>query len=318
MSRASAAGRFAPSPSGPLHVGNLRTALLAWLFARSAGASFLLRIDDLDAERSRVEHEVGQLEDLRSLGLDWDGEPLRQSTRIGRYADAYQRLSDAGLLYPCWCTRAEIREAARAPHGFGVEGTYPGTCRALTAAERRSRERGSRPPAWRLDAGEHPVTVLDRLHGEQTAVVDDFVVWRGTPLDAAGSCPAYNLAAVVDDAEQQVGEVVRGDDLLATTPRQALLATLLDLPVPVYAHVPLVLGPDGQRLAKRHGAVSLRDQRRHGVSVPALVGWMAHTAGLAAPGEQLTPAELVGRFDPSALARVPTTFVDPTLSAAGG
>jgi len=291
-----------------LHLGNLRTALLAWLFARSAGAPFLLRIEDLDADRSGREHETAQLEDLRAIGLDWDAEPLRQSNERRRYEDAWRRLSEAGLLYPCWCTRAEIRDAASAPHGTGVDGAYPGTCRGLSAAERRSRELGSRPPAWRLNAQGQVMTVLDRLHGEYTSVVDDFVVWRGDPGDARQSTPAYNLAVVVDDGEQEVGEVVRGDDLLATTPRQAYLASLLGLPVPRYAHVPLVLGKDGRRLAKRHGAVTLADQRDAGVEIPAVVGWLASSAGLAAAGVRLRPPDLIAGFDPARLGRRPTTF----------
>src|SRR5680860_1859007 len=146
-------GRFAPSPSGPLHLGNLRTALLAWLFARSAGSEFLLRIEDLDPARSRPEHEAGQLTDLRAIGIDWDGEPVRQSQRTALYRDAVARLEQAGQVYPCWCTRAEIRAAAEAPHGPLPGGSYPGTCRRLTSSERSERERiAGRPPSLRLDA----------------------------------------------------------------------------------------------------------------------------------------------------------------------
>ncbi len=315
MHQTAPTGRFAPSPSGPLHVGNLRTALLAWLFARSAGASFLVRIEDLDAERSRREHEAGQLADLRELGLDWDGAPARQSERVGLYRAALEQLRRSDLLYPCWCTRAEIREAVRAPHGGDVHGAYPGTCRDLGSLARRARERGSRPPSWRLDARGREMSVIDRLHGRLTAVVDDFIVWRGDPDGAEGSACAYNLAVVVDDAEQGVGEVVRGDDLLASAPRQALLATLLDRPVPAYAHVTLVLGPDGRRLAKRHGAVTLAEQRRAGVDVPALVGWMAASVGLAEPGERLSADELRARFDPARLTRAPSTFAGEPIAA---
>ncbi len=311
MASAPPTGRFAPSPSGPLHLGNLRTALLAWLFARSAGARFLVRIEDLDAERCRPEYEAAQIADLRAVGIDWDGEPVRQSARLERHRDAVQRLLGLGLLYPCWCTRAEIRKATTAPHGAAAEGAYPGTCRRLSAGERRLRERGSRPPAWRLDAEGRELTVTDRLHGRITAVVDDFVVWRGDPGGRDGSAPAYNLAVVVDDAEQGVGEVVRGDDLLETTPRQALLATLLDVPVPAYAHVPLVLGPDGRRLAKRHAAATLGEQLAAGATIEAVVGWMAASVGLAAPGERVGAAELLPRFDPSRLSPEPTTFRCP-------
>jgi glutamyl-tRNA synthetase len=292
-------GRFAPSPSGRLHLGNLRTALLAWLFARSGGGRFLLRIEDLDRARSRPEHERTQLEDLRALGLDWDGEPLRQSRRGERYREALDRLAADGRVYPCWCTRAEIRASSEAPHGPLPEGAYPGTCRRLSAAERARRERSGRPAALRLDARLELVEFDDRLHGRISGVVDDFVLWRGD------DGPAYQLAVVVDDADQQVGEVVRGDDLLDSTPRQLLLARLLGLRAPSHAHVPLVLGPDGRRLAKRHGDVTLE----HHTPERALT-WMASSLGLAAPGERVErPAQLLGRFDPAALPRTPTTLL---------
>jgi glutamyl-tRNA synthetase len=296
-------GRFAPSPSGPLHLGNLRTALLAWLFARSAGSRFLVRIEDLDRERSRPEHERSQLRDLHAIGVDWDGEPVRQSTRTDLYRTALDRLGDGSRVYPCWCTRAELRAAAEAPHGPVPDGAYPGTCRGLSAAQRRRRERAAgRPPSWRLDARGEMVGFEDRLHGRIDGAVDDFVLWRwdGTP--------AYNLAVVVDDADQGIGEVVRGDDLLDSTPRQLLLYRLLGLPEPAHAHVPLVLGPDGARLAKRHGAVALADRAALGESPAAAVSWMAAGLGLAEPGEAVTAARLVERFDPAALPREPTVF----------
>jgi glutamyl-tRNA synthetase len=298
-------GRFAPSPSGALHVGNLRTALLAWLFARSAGARFLVRVEDLDPGRSRREHETGQLADLAAIGLDWDGPVERQSERRELHRAALARLRDKGRVYPCWCTRAEIREAASAAHGPLPEGAYPGTCRRLTAAERAEREASGRPPALRLDAHEQRIAFEDRLHGHVEGVVDDLVLWRNDDT------PAYNLAVVVDDGDQDVGEVVRGDDLLETTPRQLLIARLLGLPAPSYAHVPLVLGPDGSRLAKRHGAVTLADLHAARGWEPAdALGWMAESLGLAEPGERVTPALLESRFSPRRLPREPTTFSD--------
>src|SRR3954471_15059543 len=169
-------GRFAPSPTGVLHVGNLRTALLAWLFARSQGARFLMRIEDLDTGRVRREFEAQQLADLRAIEIDWDGEAVRQSERQELYADALGRLERAGVLYRCWCTRAEIREAASAAHGPRPEGAYPGTCRELTAAEVAEREAGGRPPAWRVRGGGAQVTFVDRVCGGTTGEVDDFVV----------------------------------------------------------------------------------------------------------------------------------------------
>jgi glutamyl-tRNA synthetase len=285
-------GRFAPSPTGVLHVGNLRTALLAWLFARSQGARFLMRIEDLDTGRVRRELEAQQLADLRAIGIDWDGAAVRQSERQELYAAALERLDAAGLLYRCWCTRAEIREAASAAHGERPEGAYPGTCRELTAAEVAEREASGRPPAWRVRAGAARVTFSDRLCGETSGEVDDFVVRRN---DGAY---AYNLAVVVDDADQGIGEVVRGADLLDSTPRQLWLGEQLGLPGgwgPSYAHVPLMLGPDGARLAKRHGAVTLADRAALGQSPEDVRRELLAPFGL---GDCVTMQELVTHFDP--------------------
>jgi glutamyl-tRNA synthetase len=283
-------GRFAPSPTGVLHVGNLRTALLAWLFARSQGARFLMRVEDLDTGRVRREYEAQQLGDLRAIGLDWDGPVVRQSERQELYAAALERLDEAGLLYRCWCTRAEIREAASAAHGPLPEGAYPGTCRELSASEAAEREATGRPPAWRVRAQDARVTFTDRLCGETTGVVDDFVVRRN---DGAY---AYNLAVVVDDADQGIGEVVRGADLLDSTPRQLWLGERLGLPAPRHAHVPLMLGPDGARLAKRHGAVTLADRAALGQSPEDVRSELLEPFGL---GGYDTMEELVTHFDPA-------------------
>ena len=285
-------GRFAPTPSGPLHIGNLRTALVAWLFARSAGSRFLLRIEDLDAGRARPEHEAVQLADLAAIGLDWDGPVVRQSERGDRYAAAIALLD----TYPCFCTRAEIREAASAPHGPLPEGAYPGTCRELGASERADRERSGRPPALRVRGTGAQVAFDDRLMGRHEGAIDDFVVRRN---DGAF---AYNLAVVVDDADQGVEQVVRGADLLDSTPRQLWLAGALGLRAPSHAHVPLVLGADGERLAKRHGAVTLADRDEPPRQTLAL---LARSLGLAEAGEEPEPHELVARFDPERLPSVP-------------
>jgi glutamyl-tRNA synthetase len=282
-------GRFAPSPTGELHVGNLRTALLAWLFARSQDARFLMRVEDLDAGRVRRHFEASQLADLRAIGIDWDGAVVRQSERQELYAQALASLDADGLLYRCWCTRAEIREAASAAHGPLPEGAYPGTCRELTAAEVAEREASARPPAWRVRAGGAAVTFADRICGQFTGVVDDFVVRRN---DGAY---AYNLAVVVDDAEQGIGEVVRGADLLDSTPRQLWLGERLGVPASRHAHVPLVLGPDGARLAKRHGAVTLAGRAALGQSPADVRRELLAPFGL---GDCVTMQELVEAFDP--------------------
>jgi glutamyl-tRNA synthetase len=298
-------GRFAPSPTGSLHLGNLRTALLAWLFARAGGSAFRVRMEDLDTGRVRAGAAEEQLADLQALGLDWDGPVEHQSERTALYARALERLEADGHVYPCFCTRAEIRAAASAPHGPLPEGAYPGTCRGLDAGERARRAAEGRPAALRFRAAsEETVTVQDRLLGEVSGRVDDFVLRRG---DGAF---AYNLAVVVDDAEQGIGEVVRGADLLESTPRQVALARTLGLPVPAYAHVPLVLGPDGARLAKRHGAVT---RRAVGASPPVVLSAVAASVGLAAPGEPVTPAGLVDRFTPEAVPKGPTTW-DPAVA----
>ncbi|MEA2348517.1 MAG: glutamyl-tRNA synthetase [Thermoleophilaceae bacterium] len=294
-----ARGRFAPSPTGDLHLGNLRTALLAWLFARSAGSEFLIRMEDLDLERVRAEHYTSQLEDLRDLGLDWDGRVTKQGDRLGIYSAVLDRLQADGHVYECFCTRREIRDAPSAPHEDLPEGAYPGTCRNLSGAERRERVAGGRPPALRIRADAARVEFEDQLHGLVEGVVDDFVLRRN---DGAA---AYQLAVVVDDSEAGIEQVVRGDDLLDSTPRQIFLAGLLGLSSPAYAHVPLVLGPDRTRLAKRHGAVTLGDRAENGHPPAQTLGLLAGSLGLAATGEQVTPALLVERFDPAGLPREP-------------
>jgi glutamyl-tRNA synthetase len=287
-------GRFAPSPTGTLHLGNLRTALLAWLFARSAGSAFVMRVEDLDVGRVREEYVDAQLDDLRAIGLDWDGTVVRQSARGAVYSAALSRLD----VYECFCTRAEIASAASAAHG--PVGIYPGTCRELSDAQRAAFRAAGRVPALRVRSSGERIEFVDRVCGSCSGPVDDFVVRRN---DGAY---AYNLAVVVDDGAQGVEEVVRGADLLDSTPRQIWLARALGLPSLSYAHVPLVLGPDGRRLAKRDGDVTLRE-----VAAGDAVRWMA--ASLRLPPAR-SAVELVSAFDPDLVGREPTVFVQDSRS----
>jgi len=297
------AGRFAPSPSGDLHLGNLRTALLAWLFARSTGRRFFMRIEDVDRGRD-AGAAAQQLTDLAALGINWDGDVVTQTDRRDAHEAAIHALAAQGLVYECYCSRREIAEAPSAAHG--VAGAYPGTCRDLTDEERVSaRQRiAPRQPALRLrtPADLHTRSFTDLLLGEVTGPVDDFVLQRG---DGA---IAYNLAVVVDDADMGVDQVVRGDDLADSTPRQLLLQQLLGLPTPEYAHVPLVFGPSGARLAKRDGAVTLADLAAAGHSAADVLSLLAESLRLAAPGEHVSAEELLDRFDIAKLPKEPWVY----------
>ncbi|GAB3558181.1 tRNA glutamyl-Q(34) synthetase GluQRS [Spelaeicoccus albus] len=285
------AGRFAPSPSGPLHLGNLRTALLAWLFARSTGRRFLLRVEDLDADRSRFAGQ--QLDELQSLGLTWDGEPVYQSDRLPLYREALDVLREAGHVYECFCSRREIRQAASAPHS--PVRRYPGTCRNLTDAEVRQRRR-DRAPALRLRTDASTGTVHDLVAGVHRAALDDMVLQR------RDGTPAYNLAVVVDDAACGIDQVVRADDLLDSAVSQAYLAGLLDLPVPEYAHVPLAVGRSGRRLAKRDGDVTLERLAARGRSAQWALDLIASSlSGAVAARPGRSPAQLLDSFDPALL-----------------
>ncbi|MDN5761948.1 MAG: tRNA glutamyl-Q(34) synthetase GluQRS [Microlunatus sp.] len=288
------AGRYAPSPTGDLHLGNLRTGVLAWLFARSTGRSFGLRIEDLDAARVRAGVAERQRADLESLGLDFDPPLVVQSARSAAYAATLAGLADR--TYECFCTRREIAEAASAPHR--EPGRYPGTCRDLTPVQRADRRR-VRAPALRIRAEGAQRTVTDLLHGAVSGEVDDIVVRRNDGV------PAYQLAVVVDDGAFGVDQVVRGDDLLSSAPGQAWLADQLDLPAPTYAHVPLALNAAGRRLAKRDGAVTLADLAPSGWTPARVLGLLAGSLDLAEPGESVTTADLLSRFDPARLPREP-------------
>lgn len=295
-------GRYAPSPSGDLHLGNLRTAVLAEAWARATGRGFRLRIDDIDAARSSEISADRQLEDLEAVGLTWDGSVARQSDTLERYEVALDRLVEDGLVYECYCSRKDIAEAARAPHA--VPGRYPGTCRDLTDAQREQKLEElaavGRVPALRLRAqvAEWSVGEVfsdEATDGRYTGDVDDMVLRRGGAQDTGF---AYNLAVVVDDTLAGIDQVVRGDDLLSSAPRQAYLAHLLELPEVEYVHVPLVLGPTGQRLAKRDGAVTLRQLpgETYAEKAAAARAWIDASIGDAALA------------DPSLLSHEPVTW----------
>lgn len=294
------AGRFAPSPSGELHVGNLRTAALAWLVARSTGRRFLLRIEDLDEQRSRPEYAEGQIADLQAIGLDWDGEPVWQSTRLHEYRRALEELTAAGHTYECYCSRREIRDAQSAPHAGA--GRYPGTCRALTAAQRAERRSAGRPPTIRLRGGDAERSWVDIVRGEQHGLADDVVLsrWDGAL--------AYNLAVVVDDIWQDVDQLVRGDDLVDQTATQIVLIELLGGTSPSYGHVPLVVNQRGERLAKRDGAVTLTDLAAVGVSGADVVRRMLESFGPAVPAGTRDLAAAAAQFDLAVLPRAPWVF----------
>lgn len=290
-------GRFAPSPTGRFHLGNARTSLIGWLSARKAGGAMIMRVEDLDPQRCRPEFEASQLEDLRWLGLDWDEGPdvggphgpYRQSERALLHAEHAARLD----TYPCTCTRREIHEASTAPHG--MEAVYPGTCR-------QGPTHPERPAALRWRAPDDVVRVGDALAGSLgqniAGEVGDFVLRRN---DGAW---AYQLAVVVDDAHMGITEVCRGADLWTSTPRQVALQRALGFDAPVYAHVPLVLGPDGRKLNKRHGAPDLTALREGGADPRAVVAALARSAGLLDAGVgRVSPAELVPDFE---MARVAT------------
>jgi glutamyl-tRNA synthetase len=292
------AGRYAPSPTGQLHLGNLRTALLAWLCARSTGRRFLLRIEDLDTARVRPGMAEQQLADLAALGVTFDAQPVVQSERLAAYRDALRILADT--TYECFCSRREIAEAASAPHG--TVRPYPGTCRNLTEAGRATR-RLTRRPALRLRANGGRQTIRDLLHGEITAEVDDVVLLRNDGV------PAYNLAVVVDDAFSGIDQVVRGDDLLPAAATQAYVTELLGYRPPTYAHVPLAVNVEGRRLAKRDGAVTLPQLAEEGISPGAVLRLIAESLDLAVPGEHLTLDLLLGRFNVERLPREPWVVV---------
>jgi glutamyl-tRNA synthetase len=295
-------GRLAPSPTGAQHVGNARTYLIAWLSARSQAGSVALRIEDIDSPRIKPGAAEEALDDLRWLGLDWDGEPVVQTNRLARYEAALEQLKQKELVYPCTCTRSDIASAASAPHHEHEGPVYPGTCAHRSAMEASALERAGAPFAWRFRVTQSPA-FTDRFLGEVKINLvktgGDFVVWK-----SAGT-PAYQLAVVVDDAEMGITEVLRGDDLIPSTPRQILLYRALGLAAPSFAHVPLLVGPDGRRLAKRHGDTRLSTLRHQPVAASRLIGTLAWSCGWLPKPEPITARELLPLFSLPTIPRQP-------------
>ncbi len=312
-------GRFAPTPSGKMHLGNARTALISWLHMRSLNGEFILRMEDIDTERSRKKWADLALLDLRWLGLDWDEgpdvggpyAPYTQSERLERYEAGLLELEAAGALYPCFCSRADILSAVSAPHGLTSEGpAYAGTCRHLTPAERAEKAL-HKDPSLRFALPEgREVHFEDGIAGTQYFAPGsggDFVVRRADGLHS------YQLSVVMDDADMKITDVLRGYDLLDSTPRQILLYEALGLEAPKFLHVPLLNGSDGKRLAKRHGGIAISAFRERGTSPEQLVGWLAHASGLIDRPEAVSAAELVGSFDLSLIPREPVVVDVPDL-----
>lgn len=291
-------GRFAPSPSGRMHLGNVFSSLVAWLSAKSQGGRMVLRIEDLD-DRCRQEYADQIMRDYEWLGLTWDVGPVYQRDRTDVYEEALRSLTDRGLTYPCFCSRAELH-AASAPHASDGTPIYAGTCRNLSPAEVAERSR-LRTPATRLrvpavdDVADDMIEFVDRTYGAQCEALatecGDFLVRRSDGVFA------YQLAAVVDDAAMGVTEVVRGCDLLSSTPRQIYLQNLLGLPHPTYAHVPLLMAPDGRRLSKRDHDCGMDGLRERFGTPEALLGWLAGKTGIAPDCEPRSAEELAGIFN---------------------
>ncbi len=302
-------GRLAPSPTGLLHLGHARSFLLAWLSVRSRGGRIVMRMEDLDRTRVKPGLAAASLRDLEWLGLDWDGEVLYQSAHEQELFETAEELLERGLAYPCVCTRREIEEAISAPHGGPKSAIYPGTCRDRYASLTEARKKSGREPALRYRVPSGEVEVHDALHGsylqDVAAEVGDF------PITSRDGQVAYQLAVVLDDERQGVTEVLRGDDLLESTPRQALLLDDLYFERPRYLHVPLVTDAAGKRFAKRKDSLSLAALEARGLSPERLVGWLASTFGAATPDsstEPRTPSDLLEGFDATRLPLAPVAF----------
>ena len=294
-------GRFAPTPSGDMHLGNAKIALLSWLQIRSAGGEFVLRIEDIDTQRSKPKITDRIISDLKWLGLDWDEGPelggahgpYWQSERLELYHAALSKLQEMGRLYPCYCSRAELLAVADAPHGLSSEGAaYAGTCRFLSEAERIEKAK-SKTPSLRFALGEDAISFEDGIFGPQSSPPGsggDFIVRR------ADGMYSYQLAVTVDDALMGITDVLRGADLLDSTPRQLQLYRALELTPPNFAHAPLLLGEDGHRLAKRHGDLGISALRMAGAKPEAIIGWLAYISGIIDMPEPVQPYELASSF----------------------
>ncbi len=304
-------GRLAPSPTGSQHVGNARTYLLAWLSARSQGGEVVLRMEDIDVWRNKPDAAAQALDDLRWLGLDWDGEAVVQSTRLPEHEAALAELQRLELVYPCTCSRNDIASAASAPHAEHEGPTYPGTCAHRKVADAATLDR---PYSWRFRVTDTPA-YFDRFQGlvelDLQKLGGDFVVWR------AAKVPAYQLAVVVDDAAAGITEVVRGDDLTPSTPRQLLIYKALGLAPPRFAHAPLVVGENGQRLAKRHGDTRLSSLREAGVKPEALLGLLAWSCGWLPEAEPISAKELIPLFRWESVPKEPFVLRSAMLELVG-
>jgi glutamyl-tRNA synthetase len=305
-------GRLAPSPTGAQHLGNARTYLISWLSARSQGGRVVLRIEDIDSPRVKAGAAQEACEDLRWLGLDWDDDPIVQTQRLAAYEQALDQLKRQELVYPCTCTRGDVERAASAPHAEHEAPAYPGTCAGRRVSDAAAL--GSRPFAWRFRAAAGAWRFFDRFRGPtdvDSSLGGDFVVWK-----SAGT-PAYQLAVVVDDAANGVTEVIRGDDLVPSTPRQLQLYAALALTPPAFAHVPLVVGPDGRRLAKRHGDTRLSSLRQAGATAEAVLGLLAWSCGWLDHIQSATVSDLLARFDMKKIPRTPFVLEPAELRLAG-
>ena len=306
-------GRLAPSPTGAQHVGNARTYLIAWLSARSRGGQVALRTEDIDSPRIKPGAAEQACADLRWLGLDWDDGPVVQTQRLALYEDALCRLRARELVYPCTCTRSDVERAASAPHAEHEGPVYPGTCAGRRSAD--AERLTGQPYCWRFRAGTMAGEFVDAFRGPiqvpASELGGDFVIWK-----SAGT-PAYQLAVVVDDADMGVTEVIRGDDLVPSTPRQLLLYEALELKPPSFAHVPLVVGPDGRRLAKRHGDTRLATLRAAGVTAEQLLGLLAWSCGWIDRIEPVTTSELLPRFQLETIPHEPFVLTPELLHRIG-